>query len=232
MIADNFELEQPPEDEEVVDDIHERLLLTDMNSADTNTFTTARGTDDSEDIISSNVSSSSSSSEYVEYHDILKQLRHDSEGTAETEQSFDSAASNIRPRQYNDTTNHSVVSQQRRRSQEMKLVLTFLLMVVVGTGMKIFQKLQAIPYVHSSLQYSEIYVTLLILLTLLSNLHTYQSFDLYLCLSFLPIQPECTTIQAHSISSKISYTSPYASCTSSPLVDWDYSTIASQMKLP
>ena len=151
MIADNFELEQPPEDEEVVDDIHERLLLTDMNSADTNndaTFTTARGTDDSEYINSnSNNDISSSSSEYVEYHDILKQLRHDSEGTAETEQSFDSAASNNRPRQYNDDTNHSVASSQRRRSQEMKLVLTFLLMVVVGTGMKIFQKLQAIPYV-------------------------------------------------------------------------------------
>eukprot|EP00986_Skeletonema_menzelii_P014453 scaffold9607_cov157-Skeletonema_menzelii.AAC.3 len=87
MIADNFELEQPPPDEEV-DDVHERLLLMDMNSSshhptvdNDTTFTTARGTtDDSDDVSSSN--------EYVEYHDILKQLRNDSEGTADTEQSM------------------------------------------------------------------------------------------------------------------------------------------------
>ena len=151
MIADNFELEQPPDDIEnnndEVDDVHERLLLMDMNSstADNNdtTFTTAKGTDDSDDVSGNN--------EYVEYHDILKQqLRNDSEGTAETEQSLDSTnttGSGINPQQ----AVHADDNASSSRSQEMKLFLTFLLMVVVGTGMKIFQKLQAIPYVNCGL---------------------------------------------------------------------------------
>ena len=140
MIADNFELEQPPIDDD--DDDHECRLLTDMNSAsaednaDDTTFTTAKqGTDDSDD---------ANSNEYVDYHVILKHLRNkDSEGTAETEESLDSenaggAVNNC------DEDN---ASSSSRPSQEMKLLLSFLLMVVVGTGMKIFQKLQAIPYV-------------------------------------------------------------------------------------
>ncbi len=132
MIADNFELEQPPIED---DDDHECHLLTDLNSsassasrenANDTTFTTAKqGTDDSD------------SNEYVEYHDVLRQLRNkDSEGTAETEQSLDSDAVN---------GGDEDVSSSSRPSKEYKLIVSFLLMVVVGTGMKIFQKLQAIP---------------------------------------------------------------------------------------
>lgn len=148
MIADNFELEQPPPDEEEVDDVHERLLLMDMNSSshhptvdNDTTFTTARGTtDDSDDVSSSN--------EYVEYHDILKQLRNDSEGTADTEQSFDSTGStNNNPQRHDVAATVHADHNASSRSKEMKLLLSFVLMVVVGTGMKIFQKLQAIPYV-------------------------------------------------------------------------------------
>jgi len=136
MIADNFELEQPPADEEEeVDNDHECLLM-DMNSTDDAdaTFTTAKeATSNSDD----------GSNEYVEYHDILKQNRNDSEGTAETEQSFDSTGSN-NPH-YDAVNTDDDNASSSRPSQEMKLLLTFLLMVVVGTGMKIFQKLQAIP---------------------------------------------------------------------------------------
>mmetsp|Transcript_18837 Transcript_18837/g.38033 ORF Transcript_18837/g.38033 Transcript_18837/m.38033 type:complete len:631 (+) Transcript_18837:79-1971(+) len=136
MIADNFELEQPPADEEEeVDNDHECLLM-DMNSTDDAdaTFTTAKeATSNSDD----------GSNEYVEYHDILKQNRNDSEGTAETEQSFDSTGSNNPHYDAVNTDNDNASSS--RPSQDMKLLLTFLLMVVVGTGMKIFQKLQAIP---------------------------------------------------------------------------------------
>ena len=135
MIADNFELEeQPPADNEVVDD-HECLM--DINStsvaADADvTFTTAKATDADDDDNDSNI-------EYEDYHDILKQVRNDSEGTADTEQSFDSTGSG---------TNNIIIITHQKKSQEMKLLLTFVLMVVVGTGMKIFQKLQAIPYVY------------------------------------------------------------------------------------
>eukprot|EP00984_Skeletonema_dohrnii_P017736 scaffold8141_cov139-Skeletonema_dohrnii-CCMP3373.AAC.13 len=135
MIADNFELEQPPADDEVDD--HECLLM-DMNSTDDAdaTFATAKeATSNSDD----------GSNGYVEYHDVLKQRRNDSEGTAETEQSFDSTGSN-NPH-YAVVNTDDTITSSSRPSQEMKLLLTFLLMVVVGTGMKIFQKLQAIPYV-------------------------------------------------------------------------------------
>ena len=137
MIADNFELEQPPADDEVDD--HECLLM-DMNSTDDAdaTFATAK------EAIASN--SDDGSNEYVEYHDILKQRRNDSEGTAETEQSFDSSGSN-NPHYDAVNTDDDDNASSSQPSQEMKLLLTFLLMVVVGTGMKIFQKLQAIPYV-------------------------------------------------------------------------------------
>jgi len=136
MIADNFELEQPPADDEVDD--HECLLM-DMNSTDDAdaTFATAK------EAIASN--SDDGSNEYVEYHDILKQRRNDSEGTAETEQSFDTTGFNPHDDAVNTDDDDNASSSQP--SQEMKLLLTFLLMVVVGTGMKIFQKLQAIPYV-------------------------------------------------------------------------------------
>jgi len=133
MIADNFELEQPPADDEVDD--HECLLM-DMNSTDDAdaTFATAKeATSNSDD----------GSNGYVEYHDVLKQRRNDSEGTAETEQSFDSTGSN-NPH-YAVVNTDDTITSSSRPSQEMKLLLTFLLMVVVGTGMKIFQKLQAIP---------------------------------------------------------------------------------------
>jgi len=136
MIADNFELEQPPADEEEEVDDHECLLM-DMNSTDDAdaTFSTAKeATSNSDD----------GSNKYVEYHDILKQNRNDSEGTAETEQSFGSTGSN-NPHYDAVNTDNDNTSSSQPPSQEMKLLLTFLLMVVVGTGMKIFQKLQAIP---------------------------------------------------------------------------------------
>ncbi len=140
MIADNFELEQPPIEE---DDDHECRLLMDMNSAsagdaaDDTTFTTAKNTEDLDD---------TTSNEYVEYHDILRQIRNDSEGTSETEQSLDSDVTGTIPPNNAVNCDEDDASTSRP-SQEMKLMLTFLLMVVVGTGMKIFQKLQAIPYV-------------------------------------------------------------------------------------
>lgn len=131
MIADNFELEQP-DDDEVVDD-HECLM--DI-TAKADTSTTTREEKDNDN------NSCDNTNEYVEYHNILKKQnnRNDSEGTADTEQSLDySTGTN---HHHHDNHHHASKSQK-----EMKLVLTFVLMVVVGTGMKIFQKLQAIPYV-------------------------------------------------------------------------------------
>ena len=180
MIADNFELEQPPADEEEeVDNDHECLLM-DMNSTDDAdaTFTTAKeATSNSDD----------GSNEYVEYHDILKQNRNDSEGTAETEQSFGSTGSNNPHYDAVNTDNDNASS--RPPSQEMKLLLTFLLMVVVGTGMKIFQKLQAIPYVTFAIYTPCSFVCL--------TCKPHQA-NLSSILRALIFSPECTTIQAHS----------------------------------
>ena len=46
----------------------------------------------------------------------------------------------------NKTSRHMSISQDDTNSQEeTKLLITFLLMVIVGTANKVFQKLQAIP---------------------------------------------------------------------------------------
>ena len=46
----------------------------------------------------------------------------------------------------NKTSRHMSISQDDTSSQEeTKLLITFLLMVIVGTANKVFQKLQAIP---------------------------------------------------------------------------------------
>jgi len=218
MLADNFKLEQPPDNENE----NENLLNDDNIAMDLTSAVSSADDDDNKDanniaaFTTATVASSDATAvdttfmtanddDENEYHNVIKHNnnkkaalsseRNNSEGTAETEQSFGSATTNAENgenydvddyeefHRYNNnnvtTTSQSLLSSSlittattASKSREMKLILTFVLMVVVGTGMKIFQKLQAIPYVLSLLPS---FMIMLLLVTQLTSFFAHLS---------------------------------------------------------
>lgn len=218
MIAANFELEEQPliDNNEFTDTTMTMDIKTSSSAGDVTLATaphTSSKIDDNGDDFGG-ISNSSSNSE--DHNDILiQQLRNNSEGTAETEQSLDSTTNNYTAvsndhRHDNATVNRGdFVDNSSSSRRERKLLITFFLMVVVGTGMKIFQKLQAIPYVYVH-QWHCLPLSLKPLQ--ISSISSLLSSSLSFLLHSLP---ECTTIQIHSTLFKTLFMSHYVSCISS-----------------
>jgi hypothetical protein len=120
------------------------------------------------------------------------------------------------PMYHDDDDDDAVVHKGSTSRHETKLLISFILMVIVGTGNKIFQKLQAIPMYNYPNSMNLIQKWVLRDVAICSSTHL-------VCLTFHVL----TLIVLYLLISSASFTYRYASPTSSPLVGTASSTMQS-----